>query len=285
MQICASYIADIGKCRYDGSMGRAVSMLKDLSPDERKSMILQRINESGRVLANAVASEFGVSEDSIRRDLRELAEQGLVQRFHGGAARSRSGPRSFQQRARDETAGKKAIAAAAAARIPANTTMLLDSSTTVLEFVRALPKDLQTCIITGSPDIASAALDHPCCEVILLGGSLNRLTRSAIGQSTLAEVQLMRVDYCVLGACAVDEELMLRAENYDDARMKRALGQACNEIMLLATSEKLVKQAPFAIGPIALVSTLVTDRTADRSILERISGAGVAVIVADDQLA
>lgn len=260
-------------------------MLKDLSPDERKSMILQRINESGRVLANAVASEFGVSEDSIRRDLRELAEQGLVQRFHGGAARSRSGPRSFQQRARDETAGKKAIAAAAAARIPANTTMLLDASTTVLEFVRALPADLQTCIITGSPDIASAALDHPCCEVILVGGSLNRLTRSAIGQSTLAEVQSMRVDYCVLGACAIDEELMLRAENYDDARMKLALGQACNEIMLLTTSEKLVKQAPFAIGPISLVSTLVTDRTADRSILERISGAGVEVIVADDQLA
>ncbi|ATU90353.1 hypothetical protein B5P45_16190 [Phyllobacterium zundukense] len=260
-------------------------MLKDLSPDERKSMILKRINESGRVLANAVASEFGVSEDSIRRDLRELAEQGLVQRFHGGAARSRLGPRSFQQRARDETAGKKAIAAAAAARIPANATMLLDSSTTVLEFVRALPTDLQTCIITGSPDIAAAALDHPCCEVILLGGSLNRLTRSAIGQSTLAEVQSMRVDYCVLGACAVDEGLMLRAENYDDARMKLAFGQACNEIILLATSEKLLKQGPFAIGPISIVSTLVTDKTADRSILERISEAGVEVIVAGDKLA
>ncbi|PSH66896.1 DeoR/GlpR transcriptional regulator [Phyllobacterium sophorae] len=266
------------------SMGWSyVEMLKDLSPDERKGMILKRINESGRVLASAVASEFGVSEDSIRRDLRELSEQGLVQRFHGGAARSRSGPRSFQQRARDETAGKRAIAAAAAARIPAHATMLLDSSTTVLEFVRALPADLQTCIITGCPDIASAALDHPCCEVILLGGSLNRLTRSTIGQSTLAEAQSMRVDYCVLGACAVDEGLMLRAENYDDARMKLAFGQASNEIILLATSEKLLKQGPFSIGPISLISTLVTDRTADRSILERISGEGVEVIVADDQ--
>ncbi len=118
-----------------------------------------------------------------------------------------------------------------------------------LEFVRALPADLQTCIITGSPDIAAAALDHPCCEVILLGGSLNRMTRSAIGQSTLAEVQSMRVDFCVLGACAVDEALMLRAENYDDARMKLALGQACNEIMLLATSEKLVKQGSLRDWP------------------------------------
>ncbi|MEK1890969.1 MAG: DeoR/GlpR family DNA-binding transcription regulator [Phyllobacterium sp.] len=260
-------------------------MLRDLSPDERKSMILKRINEAGRVLASAVASEFGVSEDSIRRDLRELAEQGLVQRFHGGAARSRAGPRSFQQRAREETAGKRAIARSAAALIPPDTTMILDSSTTVLEFVRALPADLRTCIITSSPDIAAAALDHPLCEVILLGGSLNRLTRSAIGQSTLSEVQSMRVDYCVLGACAIDEGLMLRAENYDDSRMKLALARASNEVILLATSEKLVKQGPFSIGPISLISTLVTDSTADASILERIGAAGVEVIVADDKQA
>ncbi|MBZ9654481.1 DeoR/GlpR family DNA-binding transcription regulator [Phyllobacterium lublinensis] len=257
-------------------------MLKDLSPDERKGLLLKRINEAGRVLANVVASEFGVSEDSIRRDLRELAEQGLVQRFHGGAARSRSGPRSFQQRARDDTAGKRAIASAAAARIPANATMLLDSSTTVLEFVRALPAGLQTCIITGSPDIATAALDHPYCEVILLGGSLNRMTRSTIGQSTLAEVQSMRIDYCVLGACAVDETLMLRAENYDDARMKLAFIQASNQVMLLATSDKLVKQGPFAIAPISIIATLVTNRIANQAILERISEVGVEVIVADD---
>lgn len=260
-------------------------MLKDLSPDERKSMILRRINENGRVLANMIASEFGVSEDSIRRDLRELADQGLVQRFHGGAARSRTGPRSFQQRAREETAGKKAIARAAAAFIPPDATMVLDSSTTVLEFVRALPADFRACIITSAPDIAVAALDHPLCEVILLGGTLNRLTRSVISQSTLAEVQSMRIDYCVLGACAVDESLMLRAENYDDARMKLAFAEASNEVLLLATSDKLVKRGPFAIGPITLISTLVTDTTADPSILDRIGGAGVEVIVAADKQA
>jgi len=258
-------------------------LLKDLSPDERKSNILNRINESGRVLANAVAAEFGVSEDSIRRDLRELAEQGLVQRFHGGAARMRSGPRSFQQRALEGTGMKKAIAAAAGSRIGRNATMLLDSSTTVLELVRSLPTDNQTCIITGSPDIAVAALDQPGNDVILLGGSVNRLTRSTIARSTLDEVQSMRVDYCVLGACAIDESLTLRAENYDDARMKRALAEASNEVILLATSDKLLKQGPFAIGPISLIATLVTDRTADPAILERIRNAGVEVIVAGDQ--
>jgi len=257
------------------------TMTKDLSPEERKSMILKRVNESGRVLANAVATEFGVSEDSIRRDLRELSEAGLVQRFHGGAARSSSSFRSFQQRAKDETAGKKAVAAVAAERIAANSTMLLDSSTTVLEFVRALPVNLQMRIITSSPDIASAALDHPLCEVILLGGTLNRFTRSVIGQSPLAEVQLMHVDYCVLGACAIDESLTLRAENYEDAHLKLAMSRASNEVMLLATAEKLLKQAPFAIAPISAISTLITDRTADPSIVERIRGVGVEVVIAD----
>ena len=74
-------------------------MTKDLSPEERKSMILKRVNESGRVLANAVATEFGVSEDSIRRDLRELSEAGLVQRFHGGAPRRSWSFSSLHQRA------------------------------------------------------------------------------------------------------------------------------------------------------------------------------------------
>lgn len=78
---------------------------------------------------------------------------------------------------------------------------------------------------------------------------------------------------------------MLRAENYDDSRMKLALARASNEVILLATSEKLVKQGPFSIGPISLISTLVTDSTADASILERIGAAGVEVIVADDKQA
>lgn len=257
-------------------------MLKDFSPDERKTMILKRINESGRVLANAVASEFGVSEDSIRRDLRELSELGLVQRFHGGASRTKPSLRSFKQRANDEPAEKKAIASAAAQRIPANATLFLDSSTTVLEFVRALPVDLQTCIVTSSPEIASAALDHPLCEVILLGGTLNRLTRSVIGQSALAEVRSMHVDYCILGACAVDESLMLRAQNYEDASFKLAMSKACNEVILLTTAEKLLKQGPFAIAPISTITTLITDKTADPTILARIRDAGVEVVIAGD---
>ncbi|WP_244642448.1 DeoR/GlpR family DNA-binding transcription regulator [Phyllobacterium sp. 628] len=244
-------------------------------------MILKRINESGRVLANAVAVEFGVSEDSIRRDLKELSELGLVQRFHGGASRTKPSLRSFSQRASDQTAGKRAIGLAAAQRIPTNATLFLDSSTTVLEFVRALSDDLQLCIITSSPDIASAALDHPLCEVILLGGTLNRLTRSVIGQSPLAEVQSMHVDYCILGACAVDESLMLRAQNYEDARLKLAMSQACNEVILLTTAEKLLKQGPFAIAPISTISTLITDQTADQAILNRIRAAGVDVVIAD----
>ena len=256
-------------------------MKKDLSPDERKEVILKQIGDTGRILANVAAIEFGVSEDSIRRDLRELADLGLVKRFHGGATRMSSGRRNFQERADEKRPERKALAAAAAARIPDKSTMLLDSSTTVLEFVRAIPDGLQVCIMTGTPEIASAALDRNNGEVILIGGTLNPLTRSTVGASALAAIQSSRLDICVLGACAIDSDLVLRAENYDDAYLKTAMGAACTEIIVLASSDKLAKQANFAIGPVSMITTLFTDEEADKSVLQRIRDEGVEVIVVE----
>ncbi|MBB3236731.1 DeoR/GlpR family DNA-binding transcription regulator [Phyllobacterium endophyticum] len=256
-------------------------MKKDLSPDERKEIILKQIGDSGRVLANVAAAQFGVSEDSIRRDLRELADLGLVKRFHGGATRMSSGRRNFQQRADEKMPERKLLATAAASRIPDKSTMLLDSSTTVLEFVRAMPNGLEVSIMTGTPEIASAALDRDNGEVILIGGTLNPSTRSTVGASALAVIQSSRFDVCVLGACAIDADLVLRAESYDDAYLKTAMGAACTEIIVLATSDKLFKQANFAIGPVSMITTLFTDDGADESIVQRIRDEGVEVVVVE----
>jgi DeoR/GlpR family transcriptional regulator of sugar metabolism len=251
-----------------------------LSAQERKGLMLKRINEAGRILASEAAVEFGVSEDSIRRDLRDLADAQLVHRFHGGAARRAEVAKDFTARALDDRDPKHAIARAAAAVVPANITMLVDSDTTALQFVRALPESLALRIVTTSLDVAAAALDRPCIEVVLIGGRLNRMTRSATGSSALAALQAVRADLCVLGACGIDADLTLRAEDHEDAYLKSAMIKASAQTMVLATGSKLGRTSPFLVAPISDVTSLVTEQGADPAMLEKIQAKGPQILLA-----
>lgn len=250
--------------------------LTSLSPEERQAVILEKVNAAGRVLAAALAQEFGVSEDSIRRDLRDLSDAGLVQRFHGGAARLVTPALNFQRREALNIEEKEAIGQAAAASIPDGATLLVDSSTTVVRFVRALSPALSLRIITSAVDVAAAALDHPRAEVVMLGGRLGRPTRSATGVAAVDAVRALRADYCILGTCGVDEDLTLRADDYEDAHFKAAMVRAANKTLLLATADKLGQAATYEVAPISVISALFTS-SRDTAILKAIREAGVDV--------
>ncbi len=252
------------------------------SSEERKTILLERVTRDGRVLAGAMAEEFGVSEDSIRRDLRDLAEAGLVQRFHGGAAKLPPAsllpaPLEFQRRRSVDSAAKIRIATAACGLIPDQAVVLLDSSTTVLEFVRVLPANLRLHIVTSAVDIAAAALDHPGMTVVLIGGRLNRHTRSSLDATALDAIRNVKADFCILGACGIDPELTLRADDFEDAYIKGAMMKAATRTILLATADKLGKTAAHLIGPVPAGSTIITE-TPDADFADRASEAGIALI-------
>lgn len=247
-----------------------------LSPDERQAVILERVNVTGRVLAAGLAQEFGVSEDSIRRDLRDLSDAGLVQRFHGGAARLVTPALDFHRRETLDAEEKQAIGGAAAASIPDGATLLVDSSTTVVRFVRALSPTLSLRIITTAVDVAAAALDHPSAEVIMLGGRLGRLTRSAAGVAAVDAIRALRADYCILGTCGVAEDLTLRADDYEDALLKSAMIRAANKTVLLATADKLGQTATYEVASMSAISTLFTS-SKDSATLKAIRDVGVDV--------
>lgn len=250
--------------------------LSVLSPEERQAIILEKVNAAGRVLAAALAQEFGVSEDSIRRDLRELSDAGLVQRFHGGASRLVTPVLDYHRRETLGTGEKQLIGKAAAATIADGATLLVDSSTTVMHFVRNLPAALSVRIITTAVDVAAAALDHPLAEVILLGGRLNKLTRSASGAGAIEAIRALKVDCCILGTCGVDNDLMLRADDFEDASLKTLMIKASNKTLLLASSDKLGRVATYEVAPVSVVSTLFTG-SRESSILKRIQELGVDV--------
>src|ERR1700736_2224493 len=140
--------------------------------DERRALILDRLSTQGRVLAADLSAELAVSADTIRRDLRELDDAGLLRRVHGGGLPRHGDASPFAAPARRAPEAKASIARRAAARVRDGQVVVLDGGTSTLELARALREDLRASVITTSPPIALALADHPRLEVTAVGGTL-----------------------------------------------------------------------------------------------------------------
>ncbi|MGL4617506.1 MAG: DeoR/GlpR family DNA-binding transcription regulator, partial [Chroococcidiopsis sp.] len=139
---------------------------------ERRQYILDILRRDKKVLSSELSTALNVSEDTIRRDLRELAESGLLQRVHGGALLASPAIASYADRQKQAPKEKEAIARAAAKLVCAGQVVILDGGTTTLQVACHLPLDLQATVVTNSPPIAVALADHPYIEVVMLGGQL-----------------------------------------------------------------------------------------------------------------
>src|SRR5882757_4627152 len=142
---------------------------------QRKRLILDKLRAEGQVIAKSISHELGLSEDTIRRDLRELAQEGLLQRVHGGALPASPAVADFAGRELITPDGKVAIGRAAAQMIQPGQVVILDGGTTAREVARHLPVALRATVVTHSPTIALELVnerEHPEIEVILIGGRL-----------------------------------------------------------------------------------------------------------------
>jgi DeoR/GlpR family transcriptional regulator of sugar metabolism len=148
---------------------------------ERRDMLVTRLRRDGKLVARDLATELGLSEDSVRRDLRELAAAGLCQRVYGGALPVSPALGTLKARTEIAPESKRRIAARAAEMITPGTTVILDSGTTAIEIARALPPDLAATVITHSPTTAAALAEHPTVDVFILGGRLFKHSVAACG--------------------------------------------------------------------------------------------------------
>src|SRR5437868_7627942 len=148
---------------------------------ERRELYLERLSVHRRLVAKDLAAELGISEDSVRRDLRDLAAAGLCQRVYGGAVPVSPALADYSARTSVEPGSKQRVAAAAAALIQSGDRVILDGGTTTLAVVRALSPTLSATVITHSPTIAAALVDHPTIETLLIGGRLHKHSAGACG--------------------------------------------------------------------------------------------------------
>lgn len=245
---------------------------------QRKKAILDVLAGEGQVLATELSTRFGVSEDTIRRDLRELASEGLLQRVHGGGLPVSPAIAPFGQRQDMESEAKKRIARHAASMIAPGQTVIVDGGTTTALLVQALPPDLRATIVTHSPSIATALADHPLVEVILIGGRLYKHSIVAVGAAAMEGIARIHADLYFMGVTAVHPVAGLGTGDFEEAAIKRALASRAAETIVLATSSKLNAASQFVIGDITLAQTIVVEKSAEPKLLKQIEKAGIEVV-------
>ena len=226
---------------------------------ERRREILARLGRDGRVVASELVASLGVSEDTVRRDLRDLADQGLLHRVHGGALASAPATVSFARRLEVGQEEKIALADAALPLLDEARVIVLDGGTTALELARRLPPLYSGTIVTNAPPVASALASHAKAEVVLVGGRLLKDAQVAVGAAAVEALRTVRADVCVLGICSLHPDAGVTTLDNDEADVKRAMVACSGVVIALATADKLRSASPWVVASLADVDHLVTD--------------------------
>jgi DeoR/GlpR family transcriptional regulator of sugar metabolism len=251
-------------------------------PAQRRDLLLSRLERDGRLVAKDLAAELEVTEDSVRRDLRELAAAGLCQRVYGGALPVSPAIADYDTRRAVATESKRRVAAAAVRLIQPGSTVIIDGGTTALAVAHALPRQLRLTVVTHSPTVATALLDHATVEVFLLGGRLFKHSAVTSGAAAVEAAQAVHADVFLVGVTGVHHEAGLTTGDPDEAAMKRALAARAAETYVLASSEKIGAASPFTVMPLSEVSGIVTDAPVEHPVLAELRRIGTPLITAED---
>ncbi len=251
---------------------------------QRRDTLLARLAADGRIVVKDLARELGVAEDSLRRDLRELAAAGLCQRVYGGALPVSPAIADYATRQDVALDSKRRVAARAAALITPGSTAILDGGTTTLEVARLLPPDLEATVVTHSPTVAAELVAHPRLELFLIGGRVFKHSAVASGAAAAEAAAVVNADLFLLGVTGVHPQAGLTTGDSDEAAMKRALARRAADTYVLGSTEKIGAASRFAVLPFAEVAGLVTDADAGHPTLEELRRRGVQVLSAVEGL-
>ncbi|VVO76202.1 hypothetical protein PS858_01567 [Pseudomonas fluorescens] len=230
-------------------------------PHLRRQKILLILERDGKVMASELSQHFAVSEDTIRRDLSELATAGLVQRVHGGALpRPKDTGKDYFTRVSETDEVKTHLAQLAASRVENGQIVMFDSGTTTLQIARSLPSDIAITAITTSPMTAIILAEYTGIKVILAGGQLNLATMSVSGHETVRLLQGIKADVLFTGVCAIHPQVGISSLHFDEVPVKQALLDSASQVIAVTTADKLGAVEPFVVAPCSRIHTLITER-------------------------
>ena len=230
-----------------------------LSP--RHAEILQMAKEKGRVLVDDLAVHFGVTPQTIRKDLNDLCDQRLLSRIHGGALFP-SGIANLEYEARRKIAAaeKEAIGQAAARIIPDNASLFINIGTTTEEVSKALLDHSGLMVITNNINVANRMRVYPGMEVVIAGGVVRGSDGGIVGEAAVDFIKQFKVDFAVIGASAIDEDGALLDFDFREVKVAQAIIANARHVILVADATKFERVAPVRIGHLSQVDTFITDR-------------------------
>jgi DeoR family glycerol-3-phosphate regulon repressor len=248
---------------------------------ERHQAILDLARAENRVSVDALASHFGVSVQTIRKDLNQLCDQRLLTRVHGGATLP-SGVENLEYEARRRIAAeaKDAIGRATAALIPNDASLFINIGTTTEAVSQALLEHSGLLIVTNNINVANRMRVYPRFEVVIAGGVVRPSDGGIVGEAAAGFFSQFKVDYAIIGASALDEEGTLLDYDYREVKVAQAIIANARHVILVADQSKFTRSAPVRIARIDQIATFVTDHCPSDRFRAQCRAAGVELIEA-----
>ncbi len=246
--------------------------------EERHNIILSEIKTHNKVYSTELGKLLGVSEDTVRRDLNELAKSGHIKKVHGGAMANPFIPAVIKNQHITKQQERVMIAEKASEYLQPHSVILLDGVATNLIMVDMLPKDLTATIFTNSLQIASKLFEFPYIETILLGGRLSHKYRMTTGMDVINSLLEIHADICFMEVSSVHEEIGVTESDREIAITKKAMIKASSRVVVLCLSENIGSIQPFKVESINKIDALISDFHPDHFQLEKLRTKGVEII-------
>ena len=252
---------------------------QNLTP--RHAEMIEMARQSGFLSTEELSRVFKVTVQTIRRDINELCEKGLLRRYHGGAGLASSVENlDYSNRRILNHEAKIRIAQMVAAYIPNNASLFINIGTTTEEVAKALRGHSNLHVITNNLNVAVLLCDRPNFDVIAAGGVV-RKDRGVIGESTIDFIRQFKVDYGIIGISGIDGDGTLLDFDYREVRVAQAIIENSKRIILVTDHTKFGCSPMVRLGHISMLDALFTDLLPPENILQELHKANVELHVVD----
>jgi DeoR/GlpR family transcriptional regulator of sugar metabolism len=233
---------------------------------ERQEFILHQLNLHNKILCADLSNKMGVSDDTIRRDLQELAQEDKLIKVHGGAL-SKSFHTAFDRKMVYNLEDKHIIAQKTAALIQSGMYILTSGGTSILEFAKSLDPNLNATFFTCSLNAAIEFAHHPSIEVVMIGDKVSKDSMLTTGASAVQTIESIQADLCILGINSLDTQFGLSENDWEVVQIKKAMIKASKKTICIGISEKLNSQQKIKVANLDEIDILITELDPEDSLL------------------